>query len=95
MYIKPNLPLEPSVFFHEFIEVCHELIDSFSHVHVSHSRPYCICLGESGYFIFIRAKRRLELITGNTGLVRSSPLHYRQKRTCILFHLLLAIGRYT
>ena len=72
MRVKLDLPFEPGIFFHELIKVCHELIDSFSHVHMSHGRPYRICLRKSGRFILIRAERRLKLISRETGFVRGS-----------------------
>ena len=41
-----NLPLEASVLLHKVIKVSHQLVDSFSHVHVSNGCPNSVIIGK-------------------------------------------------
>jgi hypothetical protein len=48
-----NIPLEPSVFLHEFVEIGHELVNGFSHVHMPNFGPYIVFISESCHLVFV------------------------------------------
>jgi len=62
VFYKRYEPIEYRIILQEFIEVGHQLIDSFPHVEVSHGGICSISIGERGHFVLVRANGRLEFI---------------------------------
>jgi hypothetical protein len=58
----PSAPLEPRIIRYELVEVRHELVDSFSHVHVPYAGPYRVCVRQYSRLVLVRADRGLELV---------------------------------
>ena len=56
------LPFETGIFLKEFIEVRHELVNCFAHVHMPDLRPHSIRVRKRRCLVLVRARRRLELV---------------------------------
>ena len=55
-------PLEARILLHESIEVLHELVNRFSHMHVANCRPDGISIRDGSCLIFELSHGRLELV---------------------------------
>ncbi len=58
-----DMPFESGVLLQKSVEVRHEFVDSFPHVHVADFRPHNICVRKDSSLVFITTDWRLDCIS--------------------------------